>query len=186
MKLPDVLISEIDVKMKKRGAKHTDHKWSGPYRNHLRQLRLSENMTQKDIADAIGKSAIDISRLENGVIKMTEDYLRPLQDKLGWSASQLIDAVSVKNPPSNNISDAEIALTDVLKDVLQILIFHGLATPESLNRAFTSQYEDYREKNLPDAMLVMQHLQAFVTDKPHASEREVIGKLLQLRPVGSA
>lgn len=84
------------------------------------------------------------------------------------------------------ISDAEIALTDAYKVMMQIILYHKLASQESFIHAFSAQYRDYQEKGLQNAAVVMNELLAFAAGEPRQPEQEVIRKLLQLRPQGSA
>lgn len=57
----------------------------------LRYFRISENLTQDDIADYIGVSVIEYSKYEKGVITVPFDVLVLLSERYGVILEELSD-----------------------------------------------------------------------------------------------
>lgn len=59
-------------------------------KNVLYEMRIRKKMTQKDIADATGTTANQISRLENGDRELTPKWLERLSKALNCSKGELL------------------------------------------------------------------------------------------------
>ncbi len=111
---------------------------------------------------------------------------------LGIDENRIVLLGGVKNnDAARTLSDAEIALTDALKVIMQVLLHNGLASQRAFSNAFSQQEADYQEKGLPNAVLVMQELIGFVNGDPlnpdsGGPSREALQKLLRLPQIGRA
>ncbi len=83
-------------------------------------------------------------------------------------------------------SDTEIALIDVNKTIMEIIITVGLAKSSVLHRMLTGQRDQYLQKRMPDAAAVMEVLRKFAVDPKREAHREALRKLLTEPPRGSA
>jgi hypothetical protein len=84
----------------------------------------------------------------------------------------------------SKVSDADIALTDTLKALFEVLIMRGVVDAAGLDKLLVHQRDSYLEKRMPDAVAVMELLRRFLDDPKRAAEREEIRKLLQAKPQG--
>jgi transcriptional regulator with XRE-family HTH domain len=76
--------------------------------NRIKELREARDMTQEALADAARTSFQQISRLENGSRKLTEEWMRRLGDALGVAPCALM---SDSLPDSDRVAQqAEEAL----------------------------------------------------------------------------
>ena len=87
---------------------------------------------------------------------------------------------------SGDLGDAEIALMDAIKSVIEILMTAGIAKPAVFNRLFTHQRDAYLQKEMPTAAAVMEMLRLFAIDPGRAASRDTQRKVLEEPPQGSA
>lgn len=59
-------------------------------KNVLYEMRIRKKMTQKDVADATGTTANQISRLENGDRELTPKWLERLSKALNCTKGELL------------------------------------------------------------------------------------------------
>ena len=59
--------------------------------NNLKRFRLAAGMTQEELAEEVGTSSQEISRLERGDRKLTAEWLTRLGPPLGIAGSELLD-----------------------------------------------------------------------------------------------
>jgi transcriptional regulator with XRE-family HTH domain len=121
---------------------------------------------------------------ENSFLRKLLKHLVPL----GIEEERIIALGGVKDKETSApLSDAEVALTDALKVMIQIILHNGLASQRSFIAAFDSMEADYQ--GMPNAALVMQELISFVGGTPldpDRPNRESIQKLLRLPQIGRA
>lgn len=67
-------------------------------KNPIYALRQKRGLTQKDIAEAIGTTANQISRLENGDRKLAPEWLERLSKALGCTKAELLGETPVLTP----------------------------------------------------------------------------------------
>ncbi len=153
----------------------------------LRQLRHEAGYeSAHEFAEKNNFSAGTYRSHENGSRNITLSAARKYAKALKSSSYWIIEGSDDQSAPRfDDIRDSEVALVDALKDVFQILIHSNLITPESIKNTLTYQTEFYREKNLPNAVLVMDELKDYVTAEKPTVEKEVIRRLLQLVPLGN-
>lgn len=146
--------------------------------NRLKELREAAGLSHEKLAKLAGTIRGQIYKLETGERKLTHTWMIKLAPHLHCNPEDLI---SVKS--SNPISDAEVALTEAVKVMMQIFLYLGVASPESFINAFGAYRADYQKKNLLGGALVMEQLIAYASEEPRHSEQEVLGRLLKLHPV---
>lgn len=76
-------------------------------KNVLYEMRIRKKMTQKDVADATGTTANQISRLENGDRELTPKWLERLSKALNCSKGELLG--------EEGVSDEEREILDMYK-----------------------------------------------------------------------
>ena len=87
---------------------------------------------------------------------------------------------------SKELSEIELALTDALKTILEV-ITQGLPGSEKyLARSFADQRDGKLLKELPNAAALFEMLRRFVADPNRQANREEIRKLLEEPPEGRA
>lgn len=78
------------------------------------------------------------------------------------------------------LNDAEIALIDAIKSLIEIMLARHVANGTELNQIFSFQRDAYLKKKMPTAAAVMEMLREFSTKR---SEHR---GLLEEPPAGSA
>ena len=78
-------------------------------KNVLYEMRIRKKMTQKDVADATGTTANQISRLENGDRELTPKWLERLSKALNCSKEELLG--------EEGISEEEREILDMYKQL---------------------------------------------------------------------
>lgn len=84
-------------------------------RNYIRQFREERGLSQGDLARLVGTSNQQISHLEIGKRRLTQDWMRRIADALGCQAIDLIDGGPERLEPR------EQSLVD---------LFRGLSEPQ--------------------------------------------------------
>lgn len=77
--------------------------------NCLRKIRTEKGLTQKDVAEAVGTTANQISRLENGNRKLAPEWLERLSVALDCSKAALLGETEV-------LSEREKLLLDYFRN----------------------------------------------------------------------
>lgn len=81
-------------------------------KNRFKELRESRDLTLEQLEERSGVSASTISRLENGKMKITAEYLQKLADVLGYHPAEFIaDLGDVAR------TDRERLLLDLLRSI---------------------------------------------------------------------
>lgn len=78
-------------------------------KNVLYEMRIRKKMTQKDVADATGTTANQISRLENGDRELTPKWLERLSKALNCSKGELLG--------EEGVSEEEREILDMYKQL---------------------------------------------------------------------
>ena len=78
----------------------------------LYDLRQKKGLTQKDVADAIGTTANQISRLENGERKLAPEWLERLSKVLNCTKAELLG-----EEPTETISERERAFLEMFRNL---------------------------------------------------------------------
>lgn len=84
------------------------------------------------------------------------------------------------------ISQADMAIVAVLEAVLGLLVKKKIIVPSELDSFFSKTLSLYLAHRLKDAAKVLNALQRSVTSESFPTEQEVIHKLLEIAPLGSA
>lgn len=87
-------------------------------KNVLYEMRIRKKMTQKDIADATGTTANQISRLENGDRELTPKWLERLSKALNCSKGELLGETPLSDD-ARAVLDMYERLTDDQKNVIK-------------------------------------------------------------------
>lgn len=87
-------------------------------KNVLYEMRIRKKMTQKDIADATGTTANQISRLENGDRELTPKWLERLSKALNCSKGELLGEAPLSDD-ARAVLDMYEQLTDDQKNVIK-------------------------------------------------------------------
>ncbi len=84
--------------------------------NRIAELRKLKNVSQKDIADAVGVSVFAVSKWETGKTLPTGDNLRKMAEYLGCEPEEILSGLKKKEPMSSAVpmDDDEILLYDLL------------------------------------------------------------------------
>lgn len=77
------------------------------FAQRIRESRRKINLSQNDLAKAIGVHSIHISRYERGISKPNTDTLMKLSDVLGVTADYLIDG-NIENAAKAKFEDREL------------------------------------------------------------------------------
>ena len=78
-------------------------------KNPLYAMRVQKKMTQKDVAEAIGASVQQISKLENGERKLAPEWLERLSKALNCSKGELLG--------EEGVSEEEREILDMYKNL---------------------------------------------------------------------
>lgn len=149
---------------------------------YLDMVRERYRLTLTEIAARSGVNQTTITRFYNS---------KDAKHVLSSVTLQKVRAhFPLEEKPKQEISDAEVALTDALKVMMQIFLHHGLASSRSFIAAFSSLEDDYQAKSLPNAAQIMQELSTWVSGDPlhpdDAFDKESVRKILQLPRPGMA
>ena len=87
-------------------------------KNVLYEMRIRKKMTQKDVADATGTTANQISRLENGDRELTPKWLERLSKALNCSKGELLGEAPLSDD-ARAVLDMYEQLTDDQKNVIK-------------------------------------------------------------------
>ena len=87
---------------------------------------------------------------------------------------------------AGRLRDAEIAIIDTLKILLEFIMATGIAKPSLLDKMLDQQSRAYLQKQMPDALVVIELLRQYVSDPQRAAHREEFRKILGEPPLGSA
>lgn len=87
-------------------------------KNVLYEMRIRKKMTQKDVADATGTTANQISRLENGDRELTPKWLERLSKALNCSKGELLGEAPLSDD-ARAVLDMYEQLTDDQKKVIK-------------------------------------------------------------------
>lgn len=166
---------------KKRGPKNARSAKEpiGPYFNNLYKLRIDKQLTQEEVAIAIGKTVIDISRLENGRIQMTEEYIRPLTKNFDWTASDLLEEIQKEKPVKN---ETELAVIYTLKVMISMILHTKTPDKNTMIHDLGYASDWFRLAGLPNAVAVMADLLAHTRDEKPAEKQHTLPQVLSLSP----
>lgn len=91
----------------------------------LYDLRQKKGLTQKDVADAIGTTANQISRLENGERKLAPEWLERLSKVLNCTKAELLgeEPAETLTPEEKIVLENFRTLSQDKKDVIKTTIF---------------------------------------------------------------
>lgn len=78
-------------------------------KNPIYAMRVQKKMTQKDVAEAIGASVQQISKLENGERKLAPEWLERLSKALNCSKGELLG--------EEGVSEEEREILDMYKNL---------------------------------------------------------------------
>ena len=98
---------------------------------NLKEIRSKRNLTQQQVADHIGCSAVVYSRYENGIRQPSIETLLRIADLFGVTVDYLLGRQNVEN---STLSKYEIELVTAARnaddrareDALQMLVSHGV------------------------------------------------------------
>lgn len=66
------------------------------YGNAIRRLRKQRNMTQSELADALGVGQSAVANMENGLVQFSAvDQLRRIAEILGVPLAEIVDSAEV-------------------------------------------------------------------------------------------
>jgi len=100
-------------------------------KNALYQIREQRGLTQKDIAEAVGTTANQISRLESGVRKLSPEWIDRLSKVLNCTKAELLG-----EEPAEPLSEREKAFLEMFRNLSEreqdciMAAFNVLAQPE--------------------------------------------------------
>lgn len=77
------------------------------FKERLKQLRSEKNISQNELANAIGVHVTNISRYERGENKPTTEVLTKLANKLGVTTDYLMNG-STEEITNSNLSDKKL------------------------------------------------------------------------------
>jgi len=90
----------------------------------------------------------------------------------------------------DSLSDAEIALMDAIKALMEIMMTAGIAKPAAFDFMLTHQRNGYLSKRMPTAAAVMEMLRTFATDPQRDAQRQELRanlqRILEEPPQGTA
>ncbi len=75
--------------------------------NRLKELRERAGMSQEALGDKVGASKQQISMLENGHRRLTQDWLVKLSQALGVSVAHLLGEAPTTSPPASEVRPAD-------------------------------------------------------------------------------
>lgn len=84
--------------------------------NRIAELRKLNNLSQRELASAVGVSDISVSKWENGKTYPTGENLRRLAEILHCEPEEILSGLKKKEPMSSAVpmDDDEILLYDLL------------------------------------------------------------------------
>lgn len=132
------------------------------------------NLTE--IARAIGVSPSTLNRFRNS--NNTKHVLGSV------TLNKLKKKFPLKESPQ--LSDADVALRDAFKVMMQIFLHSGLAAPRTFTAAFSSMEADYELLGLPNAAQIMRQLTQWVELEEGHPDKIAISKYLRLPQIGRA
>ncbi len=69
-------------------------------KNRIRELRIARGLSQEDLAQAIGRQKALVSKLENGKIKLNQQYMELLAEALSCALADLLVPAAAKGGKS--------------------------------------------------------------------------------------
>lgn len=87
--------------------------------NRIAELRKLKNVSQKDIADAVGVSVFAVSKWETGKTIPTGDNLRKMAEYFGCEPEDILSGLDNKKEPQNSVelTAAEKRLIDTIREL---------------------------------------------------------------------
>lgn len=87
--------------------------------NRIAELRKLKNVSQKDIADAVGVSVFAVSKWETGKTIPTGDNLRKMAEYFGCEPEDILSGLDIKKEPQNSVelTAAEKRLIDTIREL---------------------------------------------------------------------
>lgn len=86
----------------------------------------------------------------------------------------------------DRLRDSEIAIVDVLKVMMEILIVTGTVKADVFERIFAQQRDGYIAKEMPNAAVIMEVLRGFAAKPPGGPASDSLTDQLNKPPQGSA
>jgi hypothetical protein len=86
----------------------------------------------------------------------------------------------------DHLRDAEVALMDAIRTILEVIVAKNISSPETLVKALEHQRQAYSPEDMPRARFVMDLLCATLADPARKDFREQLRRILQEPPAGSA
>jgi transcriptional regulator with XRE-family HTH domain len=155
-------------------------------KNRIKELRKGKDWSLDKLAEITGISKQHLHRLEtyHPNARLNESNMKQLCDAFGISVGELFGEKISKQ--EDKISQADIAITQVLQAVLSILLKKKHILPNEVESILTQASDLYRVHHLPNAVTIVDGLRNSLTGEVRTSEQEVIHKLLELAPLGAA
>lgn len=158
--------------------------------------KLAElDISQGELADRLGIDRGNFNRVfkasgKSKLRKLSSDEAKQIAAILDmpveWVVSgKEVEPLAAKNTSKDNqLTGTETAITDCIKIIFKAIVAYGICTEDALIQVLSYQQQEYANNH--DAQETMRMLQEFVRGKPYRSEKEIIGRLLHIRPLGSA
>jgi transcriptional regulator with XRE-family HTH domain len=153
---------------------------------HIKALLIERGESQADLAKLIGRTNAVVTNLFNGSRSLQIEEVEKLANHFNVSKHYILTGIEKEERNGPELRDSEIALMDTIKTLIQTMALLNPSIPDMLRSAFNYQKIQYEELGQHGAVLVMGELGKFVGEKAHSPERELIRRLLQLSPAGSA
>jgi transcriptional regulator with XRE-family HTH domain len=96
--------------------------------NRIREIRLALGLTLDDIGDAIGTSGQQISRLERGQRRLTDDYLTRIAEVLGVPPTSIL---SQPEPDPARVLDGTQKKVRLSEEEIALVRFWRLLDPST-------------------------------------------------------
>lgn len=151
--------------------------------NRIKEWRNKRGLSQEKVAEAMGIKKAAVSKLEQGKMNLTQDYMNRFAKIFHCAPQELLPSGNASN---DQISQADMAVVQILHGVLKILLQKKYVLPDEMEDIFSHANALSEALRLKNATKIVDALHISLAGEAHQSERELIHKLLQLAPAGSA
>lgn len=157
--------------------------------DHLKRLLKNKRETQADLAKLINRTPAVITSLFKGERSLQTEEVNRLATHFGVSSNYILygsDTAPGEKPAEKGITQADMAIVYILRSIIALLMKKNYLTPSEMEGVLNHAGDLYRVHQLPDAKKIVDAIRSSVTAGSLPSEQEVIHKLLELSPLGSA
>lgn len=152
-------------------------------RNRIKEWRTKRDLSQDQVAEAMGIKKAAVSKLERGKMNLTQEYMARFAKVFNCQPYEII---AETGHSGEVLSQAEMILIQLLHSILLILMRKNYILDSEMEDALKHASALSTALRLKNAAKIVELLHNSLEGEAPQAERELIHRLLQLVPAGSA